>query len=128
MGDQIRFVEGKLRKFRRIFSNRDSVQAFVTQHGKEVLRRQYDDQLFHTEDYPLVQAWLAEDKQRELVEAAAKTTEVESERLELERRNTAAAERSAEAAKQSAKWAGWALAISLLAIVVSVATLLYART
>ena len=129
MGDQFRPNHGGgFIVYKRIFSNRSKVEAFVVQRGKQELLRLYQDRLLHTADLPLVEAWLANDEQRERSEAAANVAAIESERLELERRNTAAAERSAEAAKQSARWAGWAITMSLLAVVVSVATLLYTRT
>ena len=128
MGDQYRRDGDKWIVLERNFSTRDDVQAFIAEHGKHELLRSYEDNLLHTDDVPLVEAWLSVDQQRAQRETAERGAAIEAERLELERRNTAAAERSAEAARQSAKWAGWAIAMSLLAIVVSVFSLLYART
>lgn len=110
------------------FFDRAGVQQYVDKKGKEQLVALVVAQLLDSISTAHAKAWLEIDRQREAREAATLEAALAAERHDLERRNTAAAERSAEAAKQSAKWAGWAIVMSLLAVVVSVFSFLYART
>lgn len=100
----------------------DSVKAWIAENepdGLDKLMRALEQGHISGQRASFVRSYLASLQRAEAIVQVATRDEREQHIARLIERSTVAAEDSAKAATRSAKWAGWALFVSIAALIVA---------